>query len=1063
MNKLRQGENDRGEQRLPRGLDILVGGVLCLVALIVYLVTLSAGAYPGASAGLIVESLDMFPKVLPSHPLWNSLAWFCSCIPWGGIASKLNLLSALCGAGAVWLLYGVVRIAVQKAIEPFSPNWYRSPFACRLAGVSSALFLAFCVPFWMVSTRAHTAAFNALILLVVVRLFIHWLGTRRPWMTFLVMFLCAVVCVEFATALLLLPVLCIVMPVVLRQKDELRAGVVAGLLVSLIAGLSLHLASAWVFYGSEGYILRGYTGYIHILRQIAKLQYTLLAHGLPREGWLIILFITVVPWLTALVVGRRALNVELDWSYYLLHVIMTALVLLVLLNVKIAPWPMLEAQAEMSMSKLMVTPYLISASLFGYLLAYWFLLPASWWERGEHRVILWLRKWLGTILIIPPLAAVVVMPFLNAGPANGKQARFVNDYAEATIESLAGREWLVTDGSIDSHLQIAAWDRDMDLNILSLPASRNELYMRYVASKFEEVRIRNLAQVGMVSMLHGWIASDSAIGEKLAIQASPDIWIGEGYVPVPNMLVFLGVTDIEDLDTARLMTDHEVFWDRLVPAISNARVRSDTSEALRSHMIRHMGFVANNLGVLMEDRGAGEEAFKAYEASREIDPDNISALLNQFAMVNTGMMPDRAEAVRRDVKGLVENLKARYRIWSLSRYYGYVRLPQAFADLGWKWAYSGQPGLAVAGIKRAMGLLPEEGRGRMRSSLANLHLLDGNAAASEDLYAEMLKEDPENLDALFGMSRVSLLQSRPKDSLEYLRKARNRGAKRSRVALELAGVLAASGNTARARVILEELIELEPRSVRAWALLTTVFVQERDEKSLAECVEKMKQAKIGRSGVRVMAEGHLALMRNEPSKARSHFERILAMDPNQVHALEMMLRLDLQQGRSEDAEAHVKRLLSLDSGNALANSIKGSIQYSRGNLLLAEDSLRKALETVRAPESLNDLAWILQEREMYEEAEQLAREALEVKKQFPGAWDTLGVILTKTGRTSEAEEALKKSQSLLGDNPIVHLHLAQLYKKTGNTAELDRMLELLAGDAAGLSREQLRLLEKLRE
>ncbi len=53
-------------------MDLIIGACLALVALVTYLVTLSAGAYPGESAGLIVEFTGLFPSVLPSDKSWSS-------------------------------------------------------------------------------------------------------------------------------------------------------------------------------------------------------------------------------------------------------------------------------------------------------------------------------------------------------------------------------------------------------------------------------------------------------------------------------------------------------------------------------------------------------------------------------------------------------------------------------------------------------------------------------------------------------------------------------------------------------------------------------------------------------------------------------------------------------------------------------------------------------------------------------------------------------------------------------------------------------------------------------
>ena len=67
---------------------------------------------------------------------------------------------------------------------------------------------------------------------------------------------------------------------------------------------------------------------------------------------------------------------------------------------------------------------------------------------------------------------------------------------------------------------------------------------------------------------------------------------------------------------------------------------------LAGYWLRHMSLVANNLGVLMEDLGRKPHAFAAYAEARQLDEGNVSALLNQRAMVDAGFATNQAPAVR---------------------------------------------------------------------------------------------------------------------------------------------------------------------------------------------------------------------------------------------------------------------------------------------------------------------------------------------------------------------------------------------------------------------------------
>ena len=1044
-------------------IDLMIGAGLGVLSLIVYLSTLSVGAYPGESSNLIVEFVGLAPQFLPTHPLWGWLVSIVEGIPIGGIADRLNVLSAIFGAAVVWLIYDIMQRVVRSIITPDISHSARNNMAARISGIIASLYMAFSIPFWMLSTRAHTATFDLLLMLLCVRLFIGWLSEAKRWLAALIVFLLVVISAEFATAILLVPVLGVVILLRLWKMGNLNVLTYIWLALAGIAGLSIYFISTGMFVGSDGYLLREYTSYFHLLKLVLKYQYTLLAHSLPKEGWLIILFLTVVPWLTAMIIGRRGLNDEKDISFYILHIIMTALALLTLFNSPISPWPMLGEGAVFANGRILVTPYLLSATLFGYLVAYWFLLPSELWEKhAENAKVIMLRSVLGSILAFFALVAVLVMPFLNYSTANSKQVAFLDTYTKAVVNRLGGQKWLLADGSIDNQILIAAYDSGNPIKIISMPKSRSELYMRHVAAQFDSIRIKNLARLGLTPMLHEWISTDPNITADVAVQSMPDLWVGEGFVPVPNCAYFLGAKHDDQLAIDRIVEGHKQFWDEVLPSIADAKLTFEGMTWLHAYIVRQLGMVANNLGVFLEDNGREQEAFDSYAKAREIDPENISALLNQFAMVDRGFTTDQAEQIKTDMDDTIKGLDQKLHVWSLARYYGYVRMSQAFAQMGVNWAISGQPGLAVAGMKKAMELAPEENRKAMKQVLAGIYLADDDADASEKIYKDLLKDNPKDNKSLLGMVRIELSRGNAKEALVYLKKARKNGIDNDAVALEWASILSVHGNKAKARVVVNELLEKEKPPLKAWQLLVALLVQDKDSEELKRCIERMRIRLPENSVVVLMAEGNLAVMQNDLDVAREYFEAVLARTPKNQQVLNVLLKLDTVQGRMDQAEKHAHRLLLLDGNNYLANFITGSIQLQKGEPLLAEDSMRKALEVMRSPALLNDLAWVLQTLKKYDEAEKFAREAIERSSKYGGAYDTLGVILMKQKRYPEAEEMLDKALVMMNGFPDIRFHLAELHEKMGDKAKLAQDIKQLEKQQEYFSDKQHETLKKLK-
>ncbi|MFC1497772.1 tetratricopeptide repeat protein [Verrucomicrobiota bacterium] len=1072
--------------------DRLIGAGLGVMALAVYCMTLSSGAYPGQSADFIVRHADFLPRVSPAQPLWHFIVQLIIKIPIGGLVSRLNLFSALCGAVSIWFLYYLVARVVYNTIEIDSTNRVRAVIAARLAGISSALFLMFCLPFWFVSNKAHIASFDIMLLLGITGLFFRYAETGKMRWAFIFAFLYGVGIAEFSTLLIFLPLFGLILLFLLWRDECLHVLPITGIVLCGLAGISFYLITAWEFYGTLGYELRGYDSFWQITWFMWRDQYFLITRSLPKEGWMIILIETVIPWLACLCIARRALNDEKDWSYYFLHLLITCVAICLLLNVRLTPWRILGAGGG-----LLVTPYVLTASIFGYLIAYWYLLPAGWWPDDEEQWKLWFRKWFGFVITVPLIILACIALFRNFEEADARPAKTVNFFAREIVKSMPDREWLITDGVFDDHLLLAADEMGRNIRFLNLRSGGNEIYMKYVARLFDEPRLRNLAGIGMLSLLQEWFKSDKEIHRKIAIMTVPDLWEGSGFIAVPNMLVFYGVRDKGSLDAGKLLSSHEDFWAETVPALNTiSSGRKGLPTGAERYIFRHISMIGNNLGVLMQDMAQREEdaetrghgdagkredreqkaesrrqraqeleayAFKAYTRAREICPGNVSALLNLGTMLKSGFESDQAETILKALDDLSSGQNKNYHIWSLSRYYGYVRAPEAFARLGWNWALSGRPGMAVSGLKKAIDLLPGDKKAEAKQTLADFYLTHDQYRKSRSIYNELLAKDPENQRALLGLVRVSIKEKDFLQAKELLERVEKNGVERTQLALEWAILYEASGHVDQARIILEELVDIKPDFLQAWAMLAEILMLKSDDVALRRCVRHMRELEKGRGYYVCMLEARLALKNKDIAAARRYFGEAHVFRPNNTSVIEMLIRLDMTLKRMGDAGLNARKLLALDPENMLGNYVMGSVQLMRGEDELAEDSLRRSLETGRTPEALNDLAWLLQEKGKYQEAEKMAREAIDMNKKLHEAWDTLGVILMKQGKLDEADEKLEWTLSLTQDDPGVFVHMAQLKIRQGHKEQALELINILKDKRSQLSREDRRTIDSLQK
>ena len=132
---------------------------LFVVTLILYLWTLAPGLVRG-DGGELQYVLAIRGVAHPTgYPLYTLLGWlWTQLLPFGSIAWCINLLSAVCGAGAVTLVYGIVYRLIRRPVP-------------ALAG---ALFLAFSPVFWTLSSVTEVYALHALFVAAVLYLLLAW-------------------------------------------------------------------------------------------------------------------------------------------------------------------------------------------------------------------------------------------------------------------------------------------------------------------------------------------------------------------------------------------------------------------------------------------------------------------------------------------------------------------------------------------------------------------------------------------------------------------------------------------------------------------------------------------------------------------------------------------------------------------------------------------------------------------------------------------------------------------------------------------------------------------------
>ena len=491
--------------------------------------------------------------------------------------------------------------------------------------------------------------------------------------------------------------------------------------------------------------------------------------------------------------------------------------------------------------------------------------------------------------------------------------------------------------------------------------------------------------------------------------------------------------------------------------------------------------------MFLQDCGLDEEAFATYElVLNTIDPDNVSVLFNEFEMARSGIKCALAKKneIERKLKAIVDDPKRRYVLWSLSRYYGYIRSPEIFARMGYAWARSGQMGNAIAQVQRAIDFVSADRQTSLLNMMAAIYASGNQLKKSREVYEQVLASDAKNREALMGMARIALQSGAEAEARSYLEKA-SKVAGGDAPGIEMAMLMLMNNDLDRARMEMQKVTDMHPKNLQAWSLLAGVLLQQADlakgDSTRAKVMDelenmilpKMEALSSDPRDYFVQMTRGLVYMRKGPNfrkQARDALVIAAMSRPDVSVAGDMILGLDIELDDGEAAERHARMVLRRDRHNKLANYVMGSLRLKDGDYSTAETFLRLSIDGEKPiAAALNDLAEVLRRLQRYDEAEAFARKSVAAQPNLYVAWETLGSsLLDQNKNLEEAEKCVEKAIQLAKaelkvEDIRMQITLARVQIAKGSLDKARTTLRQLRKRAAELSnydRDQLETLTK---
>jgi tetratricopeptide (TPR) repeat protein len=1006
--------------------------VVFLVALSFYLLRLAWFTYPNEFTPTLAALAGLDPFRPMSHPLWQLAISALIRIPGASPSVAAAVLSALCGAASVSLVFAVThgfRLQSSGSRQRQAQFDEDTAGSRRVGALAAAAYATVSLPVLIVSTRPHPLALGAFLLMAALWLTRSYqlLPARRTWYAFAGIY--GLGCAEFPTFFLAAPFFGLWWTWLLwRNRPAPWRSLVAGLPLFALA-YSLAFVACWRYFTSPVAEWRAFDSFGRVIQFFLLEQYTALLFSVPRHGWILISLMMIAPAL----IFFRSRREEVEDRYpsvasLAVRSVVIGIALISLFEGPGSPWRLTGAAG------LVVTPYLVTALWFGWLIAVIHFQLGQFSPPRRGHPSLW--KKFGQPAMPALTAAVLLLAgWQHARMADVKHARALVRFADDVLASLGKRTWLLTDGSFDSLLNLRARDKGIELHLLNRGRGRSASYLRYVASLLPDAERRSAAGAGLQPMLDVWFSHGNAAAELAAFD-DPGLWLRHGFDFCPEGLVSIGAPNARNIDsdavfarTVEVLAPHTNFF-------ASRRSPPPVEAWFYRRASRHLSLAANNLGVLMEDAGRTNEAWRSYEMALVFDRNNASALFNlQAAAVRQGR--GQIMALKEQTAGL-----ARGRRPSIARMIaegGFIRNPSAYAQQGMEWAAVGKSEPAADRIRQAMSLANTNAA--LQTLLAQMLQASGAPLESAQVYRDILRENPVHPVALAGLMRIDLAAGRYDEASALLDRLQDNAGDKHAYAVERAMIVAARGDRKQARALLLEAAQADASRPQIWLALALMSVEDKDEEQTLAAARALEGAVHYAPGQIFLAD--YALSKGDSTTARDCLKRAADLDRRNPGVLERLAMLDFVEGRMDDARARASDLLNLDGGNATANYVLGMVHYHDGKRDLAEAALRRSLDTRESAPACHGLAWLLLEQEKHGEALEYARRAVALAPGQAAFHGTLGLALARAGNSQDGAASFDQALNLGLRNTDALLAAADTFLQTGQTGKVVKLFNYL--------------------
>jgi predicted O-linked N-acetylglucosamine transferase (SPINDLY family) len=300
----------------------------------------------------------------------------------------------------------------------------------------------------------------------------------------------------------------------------------------------------------------------------------------------------------------------------------------------------------------------------------------------------------------------------------------------------------------------------------------------------------------------------------------------------------------------------------------------------------------------------------------------------------------------------------------------------------------------------------------------------GNFTQAEQIYQQILRADPRNVDALHLSGVLAHQRGQDERALHLIGMAIQLNPREATFHCHLGLAQTALQQLAEAAASFRQALALRPDFAEAHNNLGNVFYQRGQWEEAVACYRRAVELRPDypeahkNSAVILMEQG-----RRE--EAIVHVRHAVRYRPNYAEARYQLGMLLADQGKLDEAVGHFRHAIMVQPAFFEAHHYLGIALGAQGFPDDAIVSFRQAIQLKPdVAETHHHLAKALRSLKRLDEAVASFRQALVLRPDFPEALHHLGATLVMQGKADEAEPFLLRAVELLPEDPLVHNSLA---------------------------------------